>query len=424
MPILNKTFLKTIKINPKGDTVYWDDEIKGFGLRVQNGRASYLFYYRNDYKRQRKITIGRSTQITPSLAREQAKKILAEVIQGKDPAQNKQDKKHALTVAELCDWYIKEGTAHKKQSTIKSDISRIESHIKPLIGKQPIKVIKRGDIQKMVYDITQGDKVKHRLKMNKPRALSFVRGGAGTASRTNATLSAIFSFAVAHDIVPFNPCIGVKVAPTRKKDVFLTLDEIVRFGALINRPEQQTLHKMAIDCLKLTLLTGCRRGEILGLRWEWVDLKGQCFRFPDTKTGKQNRPFGIGALHLLQTLNPQKEGWVFPASFGMGHYDGLPRVFEKLKSIRDEQGELYVKQELTIHALRHTFASLAADMGYSDFTIAGLLGHSLHTTTSIYTHAVDRSLINAADTISLKIEQALNGKANATAQIIDIKRIA
>ena len=368
-------------------------------MRVQLKNITYIVRYRNEYGRQQYITIGKATQITPALAREQAKKILAEVVQGKDPARAKQEKKHALTIAELCDWYIKEGVAHKKESTIKSDISRIESHIKPLIGTQPVKAIKRGDIQKMVYDITQGDKVKHRLKLNRPRALSYVRGGAGTASRTNATLSAILSFAVAHDIIPFNPCIGVKVAPTRRKDVFLTFDEIRKFGTLLNQPDQQTLHKNAMDCLKLVLLTGCRRGEILGLRWEWIDLQAQCFRFPDTKTGKQNRPFGLGALHLLQTLFPQKEGWVFPASIGTGHYDGLAHVFGKLKEKRDENGEIYVRSDLTIHALRHTFASLAADMGFSDFTIAGLLGHSLHTTTSIYTHAVDKSLIHAADLV-------------------------
>ena len=422
MQILNKKFLDVLDLTK--NKTYFDERLIGFGVRVQSKHASYIVRYRNEYGQQQYMTIGKITQITPSLAREQAQKILATVVQGKDPAREKQEKKHALTVAELCDWYIKEGTAHKKESTIKSDISRIECHIKPLLGNQPVKAIKRGDAQKMVYDITRGDKVKHRFKMNKPRALSYVRGGAGSASRTNATLSAIFSFAVAHDIIPFNPCIGVKVAPTRKKDIFLTLDEIVRFGTLINQPALQAIHKKAVDCLKLTLLTGCRRGEILGLRWEYVDFTKQCFRFPDTKTGKQNRPFGLGALHLLQTLNPKKEGWVFPASIGPNHYDGLANVFDSLKNKRDEQGELYLKKGLTIHALRHTFASLAADMGYSDFTIAGLLGHSLHTTTSIYTHAVDKSLVHAADAISLKIEQALSGKMDQQAEVIDIARIA
>lgn len=422
MPILNKAFLDALDLTK--NKTFFDERLVGFGVRVQSEHASYIVRYRNGYGQQQYMTIGKTTQITLSLAREQAKKILADVIQGKDPAQMKQEKKHALTVAELCDWYIKEGIAHKKESTIKTDISRIESHIKPLMGKQPVKAIKRGDVQKMVYDITQGDKVKHRLKINKPRALSYVRGGAGTASRTNATLSAIFSFAVAHDLIPFNPCIGVKVAPTRKKDVFITIDEIKRFGSLINQLEQQAIHKNAMDCLKLILLTGCRRGEILGLRWEWVDFKAQCFRLPDTKTGKQNRPFGLGALHLLQTLNPQKEGWVFPASIGSGHYDGLAHVFLALKAKRDERGELYLKQGLTMHALRHSFASLAADMGYSDFTIAGLLGHSLHTTTSIYTHTIDKSLVQAADAVSLKIEHALSGKIRQSAEIISIEKIA
>ena len=129
-------------------------------------------------------------------------------------------------------------------------------------------------------------------------------------------------------------------------------------------------------------------------------------------------------MYTFQPYFIQKAGWVFPACIGKGHYDGLPHVFSHLKDKRDENGELYIKPDLTIHALRHSFASLAADMGYSDFTIAGLLGHSLHTTTSIYTHAIDKSLILAADAISLKIEKALSGNINRTAEIIDITKIA
>lgn len=424
MPVLNKTFLKTLKTPEKDDCVYWDDTLKGFGLRVQKGQASYICYYRNGYGKQQKVTIGKASKVTPYLAREEAKKILAEVVQGKDPQGDKQAKRHAMTVNELCDWYIKEGMAHKKISTIKTDISRIESHIKPLIGNEAVKAIRRGDIQKMIVDITSGEKTRHRLKLNKPRAVSYVRGGKGTASRTIATLSAIFSFAINNGLIDYNPCIGVKKPAYAKKDVFLTLEEMRRFGELLNRPDQQAIHKQATNALKLIALTGCRKGEIESLRWEYIDLKGQCIHFPDTKTGKQTRPIGLGAIHLLTNLAPQKTGWVFPASAGEGHMDALPRIFNGLKGQHDGQGDAYINPEATIHTLRHSFASLGANLGYSDFTIAGLLGHSLHTMTSRYMHAVDKSLISAADAISLKIEQALSGQEGITAQIVSISKSA
>ena len=151
----------------------------------------------------------------------------------------------------------------------------------------------------------------------------------------------------------------------------------------------------------------------------------QCFHFPDTKTGKQDRPFGLGARHLLDLLyKGQKEGFVFPSTVQKGYNRSANRVFEKVKNFKDEQGSFIIRQDITLHALRHSFASLAADMGYSDFTIAGLLGHRLGTITSRYTHAIDKSLISAADTVSLKIEQALSGQNHHSAEIISIGKIA
>ena len=161
------------------------------------------------------------------------------------------------------------------------------------------------------------------------------------------------------------------------------------------------------------------------LKWEYIDFANQCFHFPDTKTGQQTRPFGLGALHLLSDMKQgHKTGYVFPASAGNGFFIGTPRIFARIRATKNKDGEYIIKQGLTIHGLRHTFASLGADMGYSDFTIAGLLGHSLGTVTSRYTHAVDTSLIRACDNISIRIENALAGKTEQKGQVIDIGRVA
>ena len=421
---ISQTFIN--KLQPTGQTItYWDDTIKGFGVRTRKQSMSYILKYRNKYGKQCLLTLGTTDKITKAdFARNLAKEALASITQGKDPAKDKQEAKKEITIAELCDWYMREGTAHKKPSTLAIDRGRIERHIKPLIGSKIVKAVNRGDIERLLADIVKGDKIR-KDERTKPRGRAIVRGGPVAGSRTVGLLGAIFEFAIARDIIQANPCHKVKKPQDKKREVFLTINEIQAFGRILAKPEYRDLHKEAVNILKLILLTGCRRNEVASLKWEYIDFANQCFHFPDTKTGQQTRPFGLGALHLLGDIRQgQKTGYVFPASAGNSFFIGTPRIFRRIRATKGQDGEYILKQGLTIHGLRHTFASLGADMGYSDFTIAGLLGHSLGTVTSRYTHAVDTSLIRACDNISLKIESALAGKTEQKGQIIDIGKVA
>ena len=421
MPHISQAFVNTL--TPTGKTViYWDDSLRGFGLRSRKNTMTYILKYRNAYKKVCWLSFKNTNQIKADCARELARNALADIAKGIDPAREKQEEKKALTVAELCDWYMREGTAHKKQSTLTIDKSRIERHIKPLIGSRIVKSINRGDIQRLLDDIVKGDKI-YKDERTKARGRAIVKGGPVAGGRTVELLGAIFEFAIARDIVQANPCRKIKRPKGKKRDVFLTLDEIKEFGEILDRPEYHDLHADAVNIIKLILLTGCRKNEIASLKWDYVDFKNQCFNFPDTKTGAQKRPFGLGALHLLSALwKGQKKGFVFPSNVSDSFFIGTPHVFTRIKNTKNANDEYITRQDLTIHALRHTFASLAADMRYSDFTIAGLLGHSLGTITSRYTHAVDSSLIAAADDISLKIEAALAGKMEQSAKIINIAK--
>ena len=402
---------------------YWDDDIKGFGVRCQGKSISYILMYRNSYGTRRLLTIGKVGKMTPEQARELAKNYLVEVVKGGDPATNKQKMKHLLTVADLCDWYLREGTNLKKPRTIQDDIGRINNHIKPIIGKLPVESVKRSHIEKLLLDVETGRTVKKQTE--KKHQGNFATGGVGVANRVHGLLGAIFEFARIRDLTQINPCRGIKRPQDKTRDAFLTLDEMRQFGQVLDAPRLRALYQPTLDMIKLILLTGCRRDEIATLRWEYIDLQMQCFHFPDTKTGKQTRPFGLGAKHLLESLYKERvNGYVFPSVTGKGYNRSANRVLEKVKAFKNEQGAFIIRQDITLHALRHSFASLAADMGYSDFTIAGLLGHRLGTMTSRYTHAIDRSLILAADAVSLKIEQALNGKGQETAEIIDIAKSA
>jgi integrase len=153
-------------------------------------------------------------------------------------------------------------------------------------------------------------------------------------------------------------------------------------------------------------LTGFRRNEALALRPEWL-IEAGAINFPDTKAGPQIRPIGRSAVTLLkrQIARARSSAWIFPAERGDGHFVGLPKVLARLC----QAAKLH---KLTIHTLRHGFASIAGDLGFSELVIAGLLGHSAGSVTSGYVH-LDAALITAADRVSAAIADALDGKAGA-----------
>ncbi|MGD9637649.1 MAG: tyrosine-type recombinase/integrase [Alphaproteobacteria bacterium] len=422
MTKLTKGFVKQVPYHEKEKT-YWDDRVKGFGLRVRKHTKSWIVMYRNAEGIIRKLTLGHTDKLNATEARKIAKKRLAEVIMGRDPAVEKADKKKYLKVSELCDLYIREGCENKKISTIKMDISRIERHIKPLIGNMPVNSLTTAVIEKMMVDIAQG-KTAFKRRGKKLRSFIKVRGGKTVASRTVGMFGSILEFARRRDIIEHNPSRGVKKYSDNKKDFFLNFGDIEALSRALLLAEKQGINKIAINAIKLLLLTGCRKNEILTLKWEYVDLKNKCFRFPDTKTGKQTRCFGQGALHLLQELKKKSHPvWVFPSHVSDCNFKGISKIFKRICRQKDPKtGKAFLKPEISIHTLRHSFASLGADMGFIELTIAGLLGHNLGGVTNRYSHNVDSSLISAADKISLRIEKALSGERDPMNNIYELRK--
>lgn len=149
---------------------------------------------------------------------------------------------------------------------------------------------------------------------------------------------------------------------------------------------------------------GGRRNKIMTLRWKYIDFESQVFRFPDTKTGAQSRPFGSAVKRLLLEMKQQSN----PASGEDLIIPRMARTADVSKNIFKRTIKKYSGLEnLCAHALRHSFASMAAALGYSDAIIAGFLGHKLHTVTNRYTHLTDKSLIQAANTVSEKIAELM-----------------
>ena len=423
MAKITKRLVDLMKPSPNGaDAFLWDTELRGFGVRMKaSGSGAFLIQYRNAERRTRRLVVGKVGTLTPEEARAIARGKLAEVAQGGDPSETRHAARTAMTVSELCSLYraaCKSGETGgrrgmpMKASTIEGDRLRMDVHVLPLIGQRSVAALTTDDIRKLKTDIAAG-------KTAQPRSTTgrggLRTGGRGTASRVLGMMGPLLEFAKAQGVIKENPARGVSKYADQKRERFLTAEEIARIGA--------AMAQMAVDdsatalaAIRLLMLSGMRRTEALGLPWAWVDCRARCIRFGDTKTGAQLRPIGLSAVLLLSEI-PQNGNWVFPADRGTGHFIGLPKVLARVCAVAGVKG-------VTAHVFRHTFASVAAELNFSELTIAGLLGHSVPGVTARYAHVPDSALVAAADKVSGAIAAMMDGTSGKVIELAEGRAIA
>jgi integrase len=411
MPRITKRLVDSLRPERGRDLFVWDagdGALKGFGIRIKpSGTGSYLVQYRNKEGRTRRFVLGRLGTLTPDDARRLAGDALRTVAMGGDPSAERQAIRGSITIADLCDLYLADAKGRIKASTLAMDKSRIETHVKPLIGRYTVRSLTTADIERMIADIAAGKTAKPRKKQGRG---GLSTGGSGVAARTVGMTATILEYARGSlKLIKDNPARGVKKPPDRRQRRFLTLEEIATLGEVM-REEDAEESATALAAIRFLLLTGFRRMEALGLQHKWVDARARCVRFEDTKSGPQLRPIGTDALAVLKE-QPVHEGlWTFPAARGAGHFVGLPKVLARICSKAKLEG-------ITTHVLRHTFAATAAEMGFSELTIAGLLGHSVPGVTARYAHVPDAALVAAADRVSARIATALAGKTSSVVRL-------
>ncbi len=409
MPKLTKRLIDALRPDPNGgDLFVWDSELHGFATRMKpSGSASFLVQYRTEQGKTRRFAFGKVGTLTPDEARAKARRLLAEVEAGNDPSAQRHEARDALSVADLCTQYLEAARAGlvttrfhkpKRPSTIFNDEGRIARHIVPLIGSVAARDLTRPTVQRMTDAIAAG-KTAGTFK-TKPRGKAVVEGGASTAARTVELLGGIWTWAEKRGFVTgLSPTRGVETQRGMPKDRTLDAGELASLGAAMRG--QEPLHPTSVAALRLIALTGLRREEACGLRWQEIDFAASCLRLESTKTGKSIRPIGKEALELLSALPRGQSMWVFPNRDGSGSAD--------LKKSIAALFDAAALPDARSHDLRRTFASLAAEEGYGDATIAELLGHARRGVTARhYIRRPDAALVAAADRVAGRIGSLLD----------------
>lgn len=410
MAKLNKSAIDTMAIPLTGQSFLWDSELRGFGVRVvPSGLRAFILQYRNAEGRSRRIVIGRYGVLSVDQARALAKIKLGEVASGRDPADDRAKARAAKTIKDVCDWYLENaksgailGRKHRaiKASTLAMDRSRIETHIKPLIGTRQVRALKTSDIEKMQTEIATGKTARDRTEGRRGGPAT---GGAGVAGRTVSTLKSIPAHAVRYDLIETNPAASVRRIAGKPRTRRLSSAELQALGQAIRAADRNELNPTGVAAVKVLLLTGDRISEVVGLQRSWLHAEQGVVHFPDTKTDGQVRPISQAAIAVLTAL-PQKRGLplFFPPDLVDRPYSGVPETLRALCAMAGISG-------VTPHVLRHTFGSIAGELGFSELTIRALLGHGARGSTQTYVH-IDDALRLAVEKVSRQIADLLAGR--------------
>jgi integrase len=381
MPKLTKCSVEGLQ--PKAaDYLVFDSELAGFGVRVMpSGRKSYLVQYRSG-GRTRRFSLGQHGALTAEEARKEAMKRLGEVAKGGNPSEEASRKRRAPTVAALCDQFAAEYMPQHCKPRTAFDYQRvIDRFIRPRFGSFKIADLTRADVAELHHAL---------------RATPY------QANRVLSVLSKMFNQAELWGLRPdgSNPCRLVRKFAEQKKERYLSDAELVRLGDALAEMEDagaESVHVIA--AFRLLMLTGCRLREIQTLRW--ADVTPTHLLLPNSKTGARRIPLPPAARAVLDDLPCLPENpYVIAGKLPGSHIADLERPWRR---VRARAG----LDDVRIHDLRHTYASMAVSNGIDLLTVGKILGHSNFQTTMRYAHLSDDPQQRAAEQISGRLAGAI-----------------
>lgn len=364
------------------DAIYFDDEVKGFGLRVSpQGLKTYLIQYRAG-RRTRRVKVGRHGTLTVDEARKRARELLGAVAKGLNPAAEIHDHRRAPRIAEACERFYNEHVELRCKASTKAEYRRaIDLFIRPAFGAFKVVDVIRADIVQFHHD-----------NRNRPYQ----------ANRTLGVLSKMFNLMEIWGMRPdgSNPCRHVPKYPERKRESFLDLYEMAKLDqtlqACLNDGSESS---QVVGAFYLLMFTGCRLSEIQFAKWGYVQGKSLCL--PDSKSGAQRIPLSREALQVLERIPRLADNDFIIAGTIAGQ--AISDLQKPWRRIRHRAGF----DTLRIHDLRHSFASNALQQGADLFTVGKLLGHSQMQTTMRYAHIADGPLQKAANALGGAMRDAM-----------------
>ncbi|MCY4384223.1 MAG: tyrosine-type recombinase/integrase [Nitrospinae bacterium] len=344
-------------LDPGGkDTLYWDRDLAGFGVRAYaSGRKVYVVQSRGP-RGPGRVTLGRHGELSCEEARKSAAGVIDRIKRGEDPVSGPPEA--ALTVADLAERFMGEYVAQRcKAATAPKYRSVLDNHVLPALGAMKIGEVGGAEVSALHHHL---------------------RETPAMANGVLDVLSRMFTLAEAWDLAPpgRNPCRRVRRYRTPPRERFLTPVEYRRLGRAL-REAEGSLWPPALAAIRLLALTGCRRDEVLNLRWEDVDRAAGELRLRDTKTGPRMVPLTRTALEALPGRG--ESPWVFHAQRGERR---LSNLYHYWKPVRSRAG----LDDVRLHDLRHSYASRALALGEGLPVIGALLGHREVAATARYAH--------------------------------------
>lgn len=408
----------------QGQRFLWDDEVKGFALRITfTGAKAFIFDYRFQ-GRQRRMTIGSFPVWSLTAARKSASETKRDVDRGIDPMGERHNLRTAPTVNDLWERYKDEHLNKKSPRSQTDETGMWNNIILPRLGKHKVMLVTQEDIDKLHRDITE------------------VRKTPVRANRTIEVLRKAFNLAKRWKWIVENPVVGVRRNPEEKRNRYLNKQEIAALALALNEHHDRAV----ANAIKLLMLTGARKSEVTGATWDMFDLENGIWTKPSahTKQRKLHRvPLSSPALNLLLGIKSQaeadfekarrkdkdakKSAYVFPSSVAKdkpiqeirdtwvevctaaGLTDKIEKKNRQGKVVKDEEGQPVMIDwpNVRIHDLRHSFASILVSSGASLPLIGQMLGHTQVQTTQRYAHLYDDPLRKAAEMVGQVIMPAL-----------------
>ena len=358
---LTKRIVDRLKVDDK-DAIFWDSDLAGFGVRVHaTGRKLYIVQSRGPAGLKR-VTLGPVGHTTIEERRREAAAVIDRIKRGDDPMPP--EPAPEPTVADLAARSVSVRFGVKcKPATAKAYKMALDRHVLPVLGAMPLAEVGPKEVAAL----------HHRM-----------RDMPSMANRAVWVLSRLFVLAETWEMVPpgGNPCRHVRYYREKSRERFLTPEEFRRLGAALRRFEARgPTQASAVAALRLLMLTGCRTGEILTLRWDDVDRTAGVLRLRDGKTGPRMVPLTGPVLAVLDGIE-RMEGvsWVIRSKSDTR----LSGLFSHWQQIRMDVG----LDDVRVHDLRHSYASRALALGESLTIIGRLLGHAKVETTAKYAHLV------------------------------------